>query len=156
MEKKEETRWCIVYTRPNAEKRICTELSKMSIKTYLPIQKVSKSNKDLEMPLFPNYLFVNVNNAQTWAVLNVVGVVKYLEGDNKSPLVVPEKEIEKVKSNELDLCQLFENNKKIQSNNLIKLDVNKSSNNSLEAIPNGRIVSLQSSKNEWSVKYQEA
>ena len=156
MEKKEETRWCIVYTRPNAEKRICTELSKMSIKTYLPLQKVSKSNKDLEMPLFPNYLFVNVNNAQTWAVLNVVGVVKYLEGDNKRPLVVPEKEIEKVKSNELVLCQLFENNKKIQSNNLIKLDLNKSSSNNLEAIPNGRIVSLQSSKNEWSVKYQEA
>jgi transcription antitermination factor NusG len=156
MEKKEETRWCIVYTRPNAEKRICSELSKMSIKTYLPIQKVSKSNRELEMPLFPNYLFVNVNKAQTWAVLNVVGVVKYLEGDNKRPIEVPEKEIEQVKSNELVLCQLFENNKKVQPNNLIKLEVNKSSNNNLEEHSNGRIVSLQSSKNEWKVKYQEA
>ena len=156
MEKKEETRWCIVYTRPNAEKRICTELSKMSIKTYLPIQKVSKSNRELEMPLFPNYLFVNVNKAQTWAVLNVVGVVKYLEGDNKRPIEVPEKEIEQVKSNELVLCQLFENNKKVQPNNLVKLEVNKPSNNNLEETSKGRIVSLQSSKNEWSVKYQEA
>lgn len=157
MEKQEETRWCIVYTRPNAEKRICSELSKMSIKTYLPIQKITKFDKEVEVPLFPNYLFVNIKPHQSWSVLNVVGIVKYLQ-ENQKPIEISEKEIEKVKANELMQSQLFERAKKSSADNIIKVDfatlVGNQSVSQENNVP--QIVPMQGANVNWNTQFQEA
>jgi transcription antitermination factor NusG len=158
MEKQEENRWCVVYTRPNAEKRICSELSKMSIKTYLPIQKVIKFDKEVEVPLFPNYLFVNIKPHQSWSVLNVVGIVKYLQ-ENQKPIEISEKEIEKVKANELMQVELFESNKKSSSGNLIKVDFGalvENNNNANQEKNITQIVPMQAANANWNTQFQEA
>ena len=157
MEKQEENCWCIVYTRPNAEKRICSELSKMSIKTYLPVQKITKFDKEVEVPLFPNYLFVNIKRHQSWSVLNVVGIVKYLQ-ENQKPIEISEKEIEKIKANELMQCQLFEHTKKSAADNIIKVDfgalVGNQSASQEKNVP--QIIPMKGANGNWNTQFQEA
>lgn len=95
-----QNRWYVVYTNPNTEKRIYTELGRRAIKAFLPTKKVERQWKDrkkkLDVPLFPNYVFVNVAPDEMWTVLMVNGVVKFVSF-NGSPAVVRDTEIELVK-----------------------------------------------------------
>ncbi len=54
--------WYAAYTMPKFEKRIYGELVKKNVEAYLPVQQVfrqwSDRVKKIELPLFPNYIFV--------------------------------------------------------------------------------------------------
>lgn len=83
--------WYVIYTRPKSEKKIFAKLQKKKIETFLPLQKVmrqwSDRKKKIEVPLFPNYLFVHISSLQRWNVLSVDGVVRFLQFDGKSAII---------------------------------------------------------------------
>lgn len=92
--------WYVVYTYPNSEKKIYNELNKRAITAFLPTKKVvrqwSDRKKKLEIPLFPNYIFVKLPPKQMWVVLMIDGVVRFISFDG-APVVVRDTEIDVVK-----------------------------------------------------------
>ena len=102
--------WFVAYTYPNAEKKINSQLIMQNIDTYLPLQKVirqwSRGKKQLEVPLFPNYIFVKVTPKQWSHVLSVPGIVRFVTSEKK-PAVISEGEINTVKmllSEQYEVC----------------------------------------------------
>jgi transcription antitermination factor NusG len=89
-------KWYVIYTYPNSEKKIYHELIRRAISVFLPtryiIRQWSDRKKSVEVPLFPNYLFVNVHPQQMWEVLMVSGVVRYITL-NGAPVVVKDGDI---------------------------------------------------------------
>lgn len=83
--------WHVIYTRPKFEKRIFVKLQKRKVETFLPLQKVmrqwSDRKKKVEVPLFPNYLFVHISPIDKWNVLCVEGVVRFLQFGGKSATI---------------------------------------------------------------------
>jgi len=79
---KEKKKWYAVYTAPKAEKKVSTRLSQQGIDHYLPTQKLLKQWSDrkkwVEEPLFRSYLFVHIDEALYYTVLNTHGVVKFI------------------------------------------------------------------------------
>ena len=92
--------WYILYTFPNLEKKICRELSKKRIQSYLPLQRVirqrSDRKKELQVPMFPNYVFINTNEKERFKLLDIGGILKYISFDGK-PAMVSNEEISNIK-----------------------------------------------------------
>lgn len=92
--------WLVVYTMSRAEKKIQKELARREIECFLPLHKVIKQwsdrKKKLELPLFPNYLFVRPGQLDSYKVLMVPGVVKYVKA-NKELATVREEQIDAIK-----------------------------------------------------------
>jgi transcriptional antiterminator RfaH len=78
--------WCVLYTRTNYEKKIKKELDKRQIINYLPIysdvHQWSDRKKKVDVPLFPNYIFINRNLLNLYDVLSIKGIVKYLKNEH--------------------------------------------------------------------------
>lgn len=75
--------WYVVYTRPNAEKRVYDELRRRKITAYMPVQKVAQSpskgnQREIEIPLFPNYLFVQLSAAHCSTILDIYGATRFV------------------------------------------------------------------------------
>jgi transcription antitermination factor NusG len=84
--------WFAVFTTPRHEKAIAQHCSQRQIEVFLPIYRESKQWKNrsrvtLELPLFPNYLFVRIERKERFRVLNVPGVISIL-GAGTDPLPV--------------------------------------------------------------------
>lgn len=92
--------WYILYTFPNLEKKICKELTKKRIESYLPLQKVirqrSDRKKELQIPMFPNYIFINTTEKDRFKLLDIGGIIRYITFDGK-PAVVSKEEISHIK-----------------------------------------------------------
>ncbi|TRX60208.1 UpxY family transcription antiterminator [Fulvivirga sp. M361] len=88
--------WYAIYTRTNFEKRLVSDFSKKNITAFLPTRKIvrqwSDRKKKIEVPLFPNYLFVKTTKHFKYDILNTQGVVKFLEYNNEMA-VIPEQQI---------------------------------------------------------------
>jgi transcription antitermination factor NusG len=92
--------WCVVYTRPNSERKTLDKITKMGVEAYLPLHKVVRQWNDrvkkMEVPLFPNYVFVRVDEAIRVALFSIKEIVNYVSIE-KRPVVVREKEISLIK-----------------------------------------------------------
>lgn len=88
--------WYIFYTYPNYEKKVQKLLSQKNIHCFLPLQKVwrqwSDRKKSIEVPLFPNYIFIKTTAHERHNALKTNGVVKSVSFDGK-PVILPEKDI---------------------------------------------------------------
>jgi transcription antitermination factor NusG len=76
-------RWYAVYTTPRHEKRIATHCSQRDIESFLPLYQEVRQWKNrckvkLDLPLFPNYLFVRIEREARFRVLSVPGVLSIL------------------------------------------------------------------------------
>jgi transcriptional antiterminator RfaH len=98
-------RWFVVYTRPHAEKQAAQHLRNQGFVTYLPCYRKRRSHaRRVEMvsaPLFPRYLFIEVDRAGScWrAVRSTVGVVDIVrQGDQPAP--VPSSVVESIQARE--------------------------------------------------------
>ncbi len=95
--------WYAIHTRARHEKRIDVSLRQAGIDTFLPLMREvhhwSDRRKEVELPLFPCYLFVHlVPGAQTRLnVLKTPGVLDFVGGLG-SGAVIPDHEIEQVRS----------------------------------------------------------
>lgn len=79
--------WLAVWTKPRAEKAVARALGLNAVSLWLPIvsarRRWSDRWKDVELPLFPGYLFAQAT-MQTWpALLRVVGVLTVVKQGHK-------------------------------------------------------------------------
>src|SRR5208282_4589616 len=94
-----DVRWYVVSVCSRREKQCNATLLRMGIETFLPLQKQlrkwSDRNKEVEMPLFPGYIFVKIDLSQKLEVLSVPGVVRFIRfGSEDTP--VPEIQIKAI------------------------------------------------------------
>ena len=92
------SRWFAVYTTPRHEKRLAEHFEVRQIEHFLPLYRTLRRWKDgsrvtLELPLFPNYIFVRICRSQRVRVLEVPGVV-CIAGCGREPRALPDGEIE--------------------------------------------------------------
>lgn len=91
-----EKRWYAVYTSANHEKRVASQIGQKSLEHFLPLYRSVRRWKDrrvdLQLPLFPGYLFVRIALRDRLAVLLTPGVSK-LVGFNGSPTPLNDEEI---------------------------------------------------------------
>lgn len=95
--------WYAAYTTPRHEKQIAQHLRTRQIEYFLPLYHADRRWKDgsrvsLELPLFPGYVFVRTLEPERFQVLGVPGVLAIVEGVGKKPAVLPETEIEALRS----------------------------------------------------------
>jgi transcription antitermination factor NusG len=90
-------RWYAIYTLPRHEKIVHEQLALRSVECYLPLFQKPSRWKDrtvqLQLPLFPGYLFVRMPLSERVRVLEAPGVVR-LVGFNGLPAALPSDEIE--------------------------------------------------------------
>lgn len=100
-----ELHWYAAYTCANHEKRVVAEFQARSIEHFLPLYRSLRCWKDrrvnLELPLFPGYVFVRLALRDRLGVLQTPSVVR-LVGFNGFPTALPDKEVEILRSG---LCQ---------------------------------------------------
>lgn len=95
-------RWFVAYTASHHEKHVLDLLTDRHIESFLPLYRARRQWKKrapvtLEMPLFPNYIFVHVAHEDRVAVLATPGVFS-LVGDGRQPWELPEWEIEALRA----------------------------------------------------------
>lgn len=97
----EGARWYVIYTKSRHEKKVNSLLIERNITSFLPEIKVVKQWSDrkrkLLAPMFPNYLFVQINSRDLWKVKSLPGVIGIVGQRNENgPSPVPEKVIQSI------------------------------------------------------------
>ncbi|MCK4756570.1 UpxY family transcription antiterminator [candidate division WOR-3 bacterium] len=93
--------WYAAYTRPNHERIVDKLLREKGIGTFLPRIMVPSRRRDrkvlINRPLFPNYLFVELNQVRgNWMkVFRTSGLVRIC--GNEKPTPVPDEDIESIR-----------------------------------------------------------
>lgn len=102
-------RWFAAYVKSRHEIRVIEGLQSRSVESFLPLYKEKRAWSDrkveIELPLFPGYLFVRINPCLKLNVLEAPGVL-YLVGAHGRPDPLQDEEIEQLKmamSNGYDL-----------------------------------------------------
>ncbi|HSS97626.1 MAG TPA: UpxY family transcription antiterminator, partial [Terriglobales bacterium] len=74
--------WYAAYTCPRHEKRIAAQLREKQLACFLPVYQTIHQWKDrykqLELPLFPGYVFVSIEQKDRLRVLQLPGVVRFV------------------------------------------------------------------------------
>jgi transcription antitermination factor NusG len=91
-------RWFAVVTTPQHEKAASKHLDFAGIETFLPTYESFRTWKNrqtvtLQLPLFPTYLFVRIDQGDRAGVLRTPGV-RQLLGNSREPLCLADREIE--------------------------------------------------------------
>jgi transcription antitermination factor NusG len=88
--------WFAILTRTGREKNATLLLENTGYECYLPVcrlkRKWSDRMKEIELPLFPGYLFCRMNPHNRLPVLMTPGVIQIV-GVGKTPVPVDEQEI---------------------------------------------------------------
>ena len=92
--------WQVVYTYSQYEKKVYKEFQRRSIESFLPLQKQvrqwSDRKRKVEVPLFPNYIFVRVALQNIWNVLRINGIVKFISSEGR-PVTVSDATVDSIK-----------------------------------------------------------
>jgi transcription antitermination factor NusG len=92
-----ESRWFAAYTSPRHEKHVSQQMQRRGIQNFLPLYKSIRRWKDrrkeLDLPIFPGYLFVRMALRERLSVLQVPGVVQLVSFQGR-PTPLPDAEIE--------------------------------------------------------------
>ena len=103
-----------MYTRPQFEKKISGKLEEKGIEYFMPtrieIREWHDRKKKLELPVFPSYIFVRVNEKAMLKIYEISGFVRFLSTANELD-TVPDQEIDAMK-------ELFKGNYQIAEENL--------------------------------------
>lgn len=83
--------WYVAYTCPQAERKAKAKLDGLQVKTFLPMQKVvrqwSDRKKTLEVPLFPNYIFIYTNSFERYNIIKMPELVCYVTFEGQVAVV---------------------------------------------------------------------
>jgi transcription antitermination factor NusG len=94
-------RWYAVYTSANHEKKVAAEFSWRNVESFLPLYNSVRHWKDrrvqLQVPLFPGYVFVHLALSDRLRVIQVPGVVK-LVGFGGEPAALPDEQLEALRT----------------------------------------------------------
>src|SRR5712692_8315886 len=96
-----EERWYAAYTCANHEKRVAKQLEERSVEHFLPLYGSVRRWKDrrvqLDLPLFPGYVFVRLVLRDRVRVLQIPSVVR-LVGFGGLPTALPDQEMEAIRN----------------------------------------------------------
>src|ERR1700757_2237747 len=74
-----EIKWYAAYTCANHERRVAQQLAERRVDSFFPtypsVRRWRDRRKELQLPLFPNYVFVRMDLADRIRVLQIPGVV---------------------------------------------------------------------------------
>lgn len=101
--------WILIYTKPQHEKRASENLRKQGFNTFLPL--ISPANKNgnsaQPVPVFPRYLFVQINLALgNWSTIQSSYGVNKIVMFSEKLTSIPEQIIESIQ-NKLDKTGVF-------------------------------------------------
>ncbi|MCK5278093.1 MAG: UpxY family transcription antiterminator [Cyclobacteriaceae bacterium] len=92
--------WYAVYTKPRSEKKVTERLSDSGFEMYCPLMKTmrqwSDRKKKVQLPMFPGYVFVYVEENERSLILQDSGVLNFVFWLGK-PAVIRDNEIEAIK-----------------------------------------------------------
>jgi transcription antitermination factor NusG len=90
-------RWYVAHVRSRHEKHVKRQLEERQINHFLPlycsVRRWKDRRKELEMVLFPGYIFVHLDLRDRLRVLRIPGLVRFV-GCNIQPAALPDGEIE--------------------------------------------------------------
>lgn len=91
-------KWYAVFSCPKHEKSVNEQLRRRNVECFLPVYREIHQWKNgckatIELPLFPNYLFVRIGTGERSRVLQVPGVLSIV-GSRKEPLAIGDAEIQ--------------------------------------------------------------
>lgn len=94
--------WFAAFTRSHHEKSVERHLEGRGIECFLPryqaVHRWSHYRKaQLDLPLFPNYLFVRISRPEQSRVLGVCGLIGLVGAGNR-PAALAEEEIERLRA----------------------------------------------------------
>ena len=94
--------WFAAYTNSHHEKRVASHFQERQIESFLPLYSTRHRWKNgcdmsLELPLFPNYVFVRIDPRERVRILEVPGVLS-LVGFGRNLALLPDFEIETLRS----------------------------------------------------------
>lgn len=94
--------WFAVYTNSHHEKRVASRLAERQIESFLPLYIArhhwkNRCEMNLDLPLFPNYVFVHIHPRERVRILEVPGVLS-LVGFGRTLAPLPDFEIEALRS----------------------------------------------------------
>ena len=97
-----ERRWYAVFTFPQNEKSAMRQIELRQVEAFLPTYETVKIWKNRQrvktvMPLFPTYLFVNIEKSERAKVLESPGVIRIV-GNTRQDASVAASEIELLRS----------------------------------------------------------
>jgi len=74
--------WYAVYTHARHEKKVAQQLLERGIEHFLPVYRSTRlwkdRRKELDLVLFPGYVFTRIDAAQKLRVLQLPGVVRFV------------------------------------------------------------------------------
>jgi transcription antitermination factor NusG len=89
--------WYVLYTSPRHEKRVAEQIRQRRISCFLPlyrsVRRWKDRRKELELALFPGYVFVHIGLQDRRAVLQLPGAVRFVSS-NGNPVPLPDGEME--------------------------------------------------------------
>src|SRR5215469_3800695 len=92
--------WYALYTCPRHEKKVAEQIKRRSFPCFLPVyssvRRWKDRRKELELALFPGYVFVHMALEKKLRVLEIPGAVR-LVSFNGQPVALPAGEIEMLK-----------------------------------------------------------
>ena len=96
------TNWFAAYTNSHHEKRVASHFGERQIESFLPLYSVlhrwkNRCEVDLDLPLFPNYVFVHIDPRERVRVLEVPGVL-LLVGFGRTLAPLSDFEVETLRS----------------------------------------------------------
>jgi transcription antitermination factor NusG len=96
------TNWFAAYTNSHHEKRVASHFGERQIESFLPLYSAlhrwkNRCAVDLDLPLFPNYVFVHIDPRERVRVLEVPGVLS-LVGFGRTLAPLSDFEVETLRS----------------------------------------------------------
>jgi transcription antitermination factor NusG len=95
--------WFVLFTASRHEKRVATHLANRQIECYLPLYRSCRKWSDgtritLDLPLFPNYVFIRMHRGERGSVLAVPGVLSVVGGTGGELAQLPDATIDELKT----------------------------------------------------------
>lgn len=92
--------WFVVYTHARSERKVHTKFVERGCNSFLPLRTIRRRTpqgiRDLEVPLFSNYVFVQTTRNRLASLSRVPGVAELVSfGGRATP--VPEEEIKAIR-----------------------------------------------------------
>lgn len=93
--------WYALYTCARHEKRVAEQIERRQVSCFLPmyrsVRRWKDRRKELELALFPGYVFVCMSLSNKLKVLEVPGVVRFVSFDGH-PAALPAEEIDALRN----------------------------------------------------------
>ena len=88
--------WFVVYTHSRSERHVHALLTQRGLNAFLPLRRIRRNTpagpRDLDVPLFSNYVFVHTTRQRLRSLAHLPGVA-HVVSFGEGPTSVPESEI---------------------------------------------------------------